>query len=85
MLSTIDKEFEQNASRLRSMVVLTMVFASVGLIRPLVAIAIQDNAGFEGLEALWDFQALGLALVLAALLEVWRHGVALRTDLDLTI
>ena len=76
---------DQNALRLRWMVVLAIAFASVSLLRPVVAIAIQDNAGFDMLEATWDFRSLGFALVLAALLEVWRHGVTMRTDLDLTI
>lgn len=75
----------ENASRLRWMVVLAMGLASVSLLQPIVSIAIQDNAGFDGFEATWDLRGLAVALVLAALLEIWRHGVALRADADLTI
>ncbi len=75
----------QNASRLRWMMYIAVAFASISALQPIVSFPIQDKAGFDGLEATWDLSGLGLALVLAALLEVWRHGVALRADAELTI
>lgn len=76
---------DQNATRLRRMSILALVFACVSLIRPIVSVAIQDNAGFDGFEATWDFSGLFVFLALTALLEVWRHGVALQSDHELTI
>ena len=76
---------ERNATRLRWMSALTFAFACVTLVRPIVSIVIQDRSGFDGIEATWDFSSLGLWLVLIALIEIWRHGVALRTERELTI
>lgn len=80
-----DPFVEANAARLRWMAVLTLVFAFVGMFRGVVALAIEDAAGFTDLEATWDLRALGLGLVLIALLEVWRHGINLRNEQELTI
>lgn len=76
---------DTNVSRLRGMAILAVSFAGVSLIRPLVSFAIQDNAGLNELGASWDLSSLTLALVLVALLEIWRHGAELRSERDLTI
>ena len=73
------------ASRLRWMLAISLVFASVSLARPVVSFIIHDTAGFDGLEATWSFAPLGVALLLAAILEVWRHGVNPQIEQDLTV
>lgn len=74
-----------NERRLRWLIGLSLAFASSDLLRPIASIAIQDATGFDGFEASWDFTSLFVALLLSALLEVWRHGVALRSEQELTI
>ncbi len=74
-----------NASRLGWMIKLAIVFACVDATRPIVSLLIQDKAGFDGFEATWDLRSLAVALILTALLEVWRRGVALRAEAELTI
>lgn len=85
MVDIHDPFTERNVSRLNAMVALALGGACLEAVRPVVAIAIQDNAGFEGFEATWGFGGIVFALGLAALLEVWRQGVALRTEAELTI
>ncbi len=76
---------EENEARLRWLIGLSLAFASIDSLRPVASVAIQDASGFEGFEASWGFGSLFAALLLSALLEVWRHGVALRSEQDFTI
>lgn len=87
LLAAIDDPFtENNASRLNTMVGLAIAAAVVVAIRPVVAILVQDTSGFDGFEATFGFGGnLLLALGIAALLEVWRQGVTLRTEAELTV
>lgn len=74
-----------NERRLRWLIGLSLAFASTDFLRPIVSIVIQDATGFDGFDANWSFSSLFVALLLAALLEIWRHGVTLRSDQELTI
>jgi len=76
---------EENAKRLRSLVILTLVGAIVVLVRPFVSTYLQTSFGFETITATWDFTALAFPLLIGALLEVWRHGISLKTDQELTV
>ena len=75
----------ENASRLQWLAGLAVAFACVDVLRPVVSMAIQNAKGFDGFGVSWDVGSLFAALLLAALLEVWRHGVAIRTEQELTI
>ncbi len=75
----------ENERRLRWLIGLSLAFAFVDSLRPVVSIAIQQATGFDGFDASWEFSSLFVALILAALLEVWRHGVSLRSEQELTI
>ncbi len=75
----------ENERRLRWLIWLSIAFACIDALRPVASMVIQDATGFEGLEASWDFTSLFVAVLLAALLEVWRHGVSLRSEQELTI
>lgn len=86
LLGTVSDPFtEANAGRLKAMAGLTLVFATVGLVRGVVAIAIQDAAGFDSLGTSFGLGSLALGLVLIALLEFWRRGIELRADAELTV
>lgn len=76
---------EVNASRLRNLIGLSIAFACTDVLRPLLSMVIQDRFGFEGFEGAWDLTSLFAALLLAGLLQVWRHGITLRADQEFTI
>ena len=75
----------ENERRLRWLIGLSLAFAVTDSLRPVVSIAIQQATGFDGFGASLEFSSLFVALVLGALLEVWRHGVSLRSEQELTI
>lgn len=86
MLTTGAEPFtEQNASRLRWLVMLAVGFAAIDFLRPVVSIIIQGESGFDDLSAPVDITSLLVTMLLAGLLELWRHGIRLRVDQELTI
>lgn len=76
---------EANASRLRIMIIVTLILAGISLFRPAASIYLQGELGLSAVGGIWDFTDLFIALGLAGLLEVWRHGIALKTEQELTI
>ena len=76
---------EANAKRLKTLIGLSLGFACTDFLRPIVSVAIQDSAGFDGFEVSWDFTSIYLAVLLSGLLQIWQRGVSLQSEQELTI
>jgi hypothetical protein len=77
---------ERNVRRLRLLAGLALGHLTVAIAAGPVEIAMQDALGFETLDTELEFGVpVFLALMLVAVAEVWRRGVALRTEQELTI
>lgn len=76
---------EQNAKRLRWLLFLSLFGAGISIARPFVSMSLQESFGFETRYFFMDFTDLLFVLIIAALLEVWRHGIDLRNEQELTV
>lgn len=76
----------ENAARLRWMAIIALGFGVFGVLRPLVVLALQNALGFDEFRPPWpDFTDLLVALFIGGLLEIWRHGIVLKAEQDLTV
>jgi len=76
----------ENASRLRWMAVFALIAGVISILRPIVSTILQGDFGFEGFSGTFiDPSDLVLALGIGGLLEIWRHGITLKADQELTV
>ena len=74
-----------NVSRIRTVALLTIAYFLLTIAHSFVAIAIQTDLDLETVTATLSFTPIVLAVILFALAEVWRRGVELREEQQLTV
>jgi hypothetical protein len=76
----------KNASRLRWMAGIALIAGLISVVRPIVSTVLQGDFGFDGFSASFvDPSDLIMAIGIGGLLEIWRHGITLKTEQELTV
>lgn len=82
---TNDPFTEANVRRFRSLAWVATCFLAVGAVRGPIEMELQHSLGIEVIDADLGFGGLYAAIIAWALADIWRRGVALRTEQELTI
>ncbi len=86
LLRTVDAPFDEaNIARLRGLSAVAVLILVVEFLRSSLQALIMVRHGFAGVATSYSFNGLVAVLLLGVLMQVWRRGIELRLDRELTI